>query len=157
MAINRGDLEIDENVTDHAHLTQSNEWSKVILQHPQACNMNLNDTFDVIWDSGASFCITNNRKDFIGPIRKIKDGSVNGINGPMEITGSGRVRWSLLDTAGQLRHIELNCCYAPNAMQRLLSTAAFLNEYPNNTITVDSKTWTITADPSKPYKQPIDV
>ena len=65
VAINRGDLDINENVTDHAHLTQSNKWSKVILQHPQACTMNLNDTFDVIWDSGASFCITNNRKDFI--------------------------------------------------------------------------------------------
>ena len=95
MAVNRGDLEMDENVKEQAHLTQSNEWAKVILQHPQACAVNLNDSYDVIWDSGASFCITNNIKDFIGPIKTIEDATVNGINGPMAIIGSDRVRWSL--------------------------------------------------------------
>ena len=157
MAVNRGDLDMEENINEQVHLTQSNEWSKIILQHPRACTMKLNDTFDVIWDSGASFCITNNKNDFIGPIHKIKDGSVSGINGSLEITGSGRVRWSLLDTAGQLRHIELGCMYAPKASQRLLSTAAFLDEYPNNTITVGANTWTIAADPSNPNENPIDV
>merc|ERR1712025_225383 len=160
MAVNRGDLEnlqMEQSVSKQAHLTQSNEWSKVILQHPSACTMKLNDTFDVIWDSGASFCITNDKNDFIEPIHKVNDGSINGINGPMKIIGSGRVRWSLLDVTGQLRHIELGCLYAPNATQRLLSTAAFLDEYPNNTITVDAKTWTIAADPNKPDKNPINV
>ena len=127
------------------------------MQHPQACALNLSDMFDVIWDSGTSFCITNNIKNFITPIKLIKDASVNGINGPMSIIGSGRVRWSLLDTAGQLRHIKLNCCYAPEATQRLLSTAAFLNEYPGNKITVDARTWTIGADPNKQHEYPIDV
>ena len=89
MAVNRGDLDTDQSVNKQAHLTQSNKWTKVILQHPQACAVNLRDTFDVIWDSGASFCITNNIKDFITPIKPIEDASVNGINGPMSIIGSG--------------------------------------------------------------------
>ena len=153
----RGALAVNEHVHDQAHLTQTSDWTKVILQHPQACNVQLKDAFNVIWDSGASFCITHDKRDFIGPIKQIKDASVNGINGPMEIIGSGRIRWSLLDTSGQIRHIELDCCYAPKATQRLLSTAAFLNEYPKNKITVDSKSWTIEADPSKPTEHPIDV
>ena len=89
MAVNRGDLECSQSVKDQACSAQSNTWTKVILQHPQACAVNLNDTFDVIWDSGASFCITNNIKDFITPIKPIEDASVNGINGPMSIIGSG--------------------------------------------------------------------
>ena len=33
--------------------------------------------------------ITNNKSNFIGPIKPIKDATVNGINGPMAIIGSG--------------------------------------------------------------------
>ena len=108
MAANRGDPTVDESIKAQAQLTKSSEWTKVTLQHPQACAVKLSDTFDVMWDSGASFCITNEKKDFIGPIKPIKDATVNGINGPMAIIGSGRVRWSLLDASGQLQHVELN-------------------------------------------------
>ena len=95
MAVNRGELAMAESIKEQAHLTQSSDWTKVILQHPQACTVKLTDTFDIIWDLGASFCITNDKSDFIGPIKPIKDATVNGINGPMAIIGSGRVRWSL--------------------------------------------------------------
>ena len=80
-------------------------WTKVVLQHPQACNNRLQestDTHDVIWDSGASVCITNDKNDFIGPVKKTQNGKANGISGAMGITGSGKVRWSLIDAAGEV-------------------------------------------------------
>ena len=39
-------------------------WTKVILQHPTACTVALDDTYSVIWDSGASLCITNDKADY---------------------------------------------------------------------------------------------
>ena len=60
-----------------AHLatnSKSKDWTKVILQHPQACAQRLKDqtdTCNAIWDSGASVCITNDKKDFMTPITKI--------------------------------------------------------------------------------------
>ena len=43
----------------------SNEaWVKTVLQHPAACVMNTEDSYSIIWDSGASMCILNNKADF---------------------------------------------------------------------------------------------
>ena len=88
-----------------ANSTKRKDWTKVILQHPQACNQCLQDqtdTCNAIWDSGASACVTNDKKDFIGPIKKMQNGEVNRISRVMGITGSRKVRWSLINTAGEL-------------------------------------------------------
>ena len=101
-----------------ANSNKRKDWTKVILQHPQACNQHLQDLSDMcnaIWDSGASACITNDKKDFVGWIKETQNGKANGISGAMEITGSGKVRWSLINTAGELQLIELQCCCAPSA------------------------------------------
>ena len=95
----------DSEIRGDHHPTKN--WTKVILQHPQACTINMRDTFDLIWDSGASVCITHDKRDFIGPIKPIWNGTINGISGTMGITGCRRVRWSLLDTAGQIRNLLL--------------------------------------------------
>ena len=68
-------------------------WTKVILQHLQTCNHHLQDLADThneIRDSGVLVCITNDKKDFIGPIKKTQNGKVNGISGAMDITRSGK-------------------------------------------------------------------
>ena len=140
--------------------SKSKDWTKVILQHPQACTQRLDEeteTCDIIWDSGASACITNDKNDFITPIKKIQNCKVNGISGAMGITGSGRVRWSPIDTAGQLRNIELKCCHAPSATQRLLSTSVFCKEHPKNTIPLTPKLWTVQPNPDKPEENAIDI
>ena len=57
---------------------------------------------NAIWDSGASVCIANDKKDFIGLIdKKMQNGKVNRISGAMGVTGTGKIRWSLIDTAGE--------------------------------------------------------
>ena len=81
------------------------DWTEVILQHPQACNQrpkDQTDTQDTIWDSGASACITNDKKDFTTPIKKMQNCKANGIRGAMAVTRSGKVRWSLINTVGEL-------------------------------------------------------
>ena len=147
----------DGNIRGAGCLTQAEDWAKVISQHPQACNTCLCDTFEFIWDSGASACITNNKNNFIGPIRMIKNGEANGISEPMGITGCGRVRWSLLGTAGNIRNVDLPCCCAPEATQRLLSTSVFCKECPNDKINLSPKSWTVDADTEKPKENAIDI
>ena len=43
MAVNTGELAIAESINEQAHLS---DWTKVTLQHPQACTVKLTDTFD---------------------------------------------------------------------------------------------------------------
>ena len=59
----------------------------VILQHPSACMaaMNNDDTFLVIWDSGASMCIRGNKQDFIGKIKPSNNAVVKGIVSGLKI------------------------------------------------------------------------
>ena len=49
-------------------LHTNSAWTKVILEHPTACTAAMDDTYSVIWDSGASLCINNNKYDFVGII-----------------------------------------------------------------------------------------
>ena len=79
----------------------------MILQHPSACMaaMENDDTFSVIWDSGASMCITGDNQDFIGKIKPLTNAVVKGIISGLKIEGMGHVRWSVLDTKGKLQHL----------------------------------------------------
>ena len=143
-----------------ANSTKRKDWTKVIPQHPQACNnclQNPDNTHDVIWDSKASVCITSNEKDFIRLIKKTQNGKANGISGAMGITGSGKVRWSLINTAGELQHIELQCCCTPSATQRLSSTSVFCKAHPRNSIALNPESWTVQPDPNKLNKNTIDI
>ena len=87
-----------------ANSNKRKDQTKVIPQNPQACNQRLQnqaDTHNAIWDSGASACVTNDKKDFIRPIKKMQNGEANRIIRAMGITGSRKARWSLIDTTGE--------------------------------------------------------
>ena len=135
----------------------SEHWTRVILQHPTACTAALDDSYTVVWDSGASFCITNDRRDFVGQIHHIANSSVDGINSHLKLEGVGSVCWSLLDSTGNLRHLELPAYYAPDARQRLLSTTVFCIKYPKNNVVLNPDSWVIQPNPENPGEQPIDI
>ena len=78
------------------------DWTKVVLQHPTACDMSMSNTYNIVWDSGASMCITNNKTDFVRPIAPIKNAKVDGINSHMKLEGVGTVCWSILDSSGNI-------------------------------------------------------
>ena len=75
----------------------------------------------------------------------------------MGITGPRKVRWSLIDTAGELQHIKLHCCHAPLATWRLLSTSVFCKACPKNSIVLNPKSWTVQPDPDELNKNAIDI
>ena len=94
-------------------------------------------------------CVANNKKDFIRPIKKTQNGKANRISRAMGITRSRKVRWSLIDAAGETRHIKLQCCHAPPATQSFLSTSVFCKACPKNSVILNPKSWTVQPDLKK--------
>ncbi|GFH50762.1 hypothetical protein CTEN210_07238 [Chaetoceros tenuissimus] len=92
------------------------------------------NSFPVIWDSGASCCVSNNRDDFIsfssnvGKIVSSK--SLGGLNssGRYEVEGEGHVVWYVPAVDGTLRSLKLPCAFIPKSEVRLLSTQVLWNE-----------------------------
>ena len=63
----------------------------------------------IIWDSGASLSITNNKKDFHGTLKPCpyKHHKVKGVAQAIKVHGQGTVLWSVLDEAGVLRTLKV--------------------------------------------------
>ena len=79
----------------------------------------------MIVDSGASVCISHDRRDFVGPITK--PGVITKLQGiakGLKIEGQGHVLWTFHDAHGQLRSLKLPAYYVPSCKVRLLSTSA---------------------------------
>ena len=74
----------DSDVRGASLMAATSDWTKVILSHPSACNASMNDTYDVIWDSGALVCVTHDKDDFMGQIKPINNGKVNASVDPLE-------------------------------------------------------------------------
>ena len=98
------------------HLCLNAECVTTMLQHPRALVSQLNNdgTFPLIWDSGASMCLTSHKSDFVGEIEPWEN-SVQGISSGLQIKGKGNVCWTLLDVDGKFRRLELPAFYAPEA------------------------------------------
>ena len=133
---------------------------RMAFAHPRALQsaMNKEDSSEVVWDSGASCCISHDKADFVGPIRKVHNGAqLTGIVSGLKIEGIGTVNWSVIDVNGSIRSLLLPCYYVPRSNQRLLSTAAFSEKYPNNKIIIGSPNWSIEANPNNAKESGIDV
>ena len=156
---NVSDTNIDRDSIAQPEALTFQEYQKVVLQHPTACisEMKNDDTFSIIWDSGASMCISGDKQDFVGKITPVQDAVVKGIVSGLKIEGIGRVRWSVLDTEGKLRHLVLPAYYVPKTRQRLLSTSVFCKEYPKNSISIEGDTWVIGNGQNDSHHSSIDV
>ena len=98
------------------------------------------DSFQVIWDSGASVCITPCRKDFVSYSSNPDLKTVKTMGGATSsIRGEGIVTWFVHDNNGLLRQLRLKAYHIPSSTTRLLSTSALLGTYQDETITVNSK------------------
>ena len=111
-------------------------------------------SFEVIWDSGASHSITNDEKDFVGPIRR--PGLITTFTGMakgLHLKGVGEVEWSFIATNGKFRTIRVPAHYVPNSPAKLLSTSQVLQQYPNESIELSNNAAMLTGvqgDDSKP-------
>ena len=65
--------------TLNAFNANNTNWTKIILQHPMACNASLSDTCNTVWNSRTSMCISNDKRDFPDGIQPITNAKVDGI------------------------------------------------------------------------------
>ena len=130
------------------------------MQHPVACSLAMKpeDSFSIVWDSGASMCISPVKEDFIGEIKTLPKGAhITGIANNLKIEGYGKVVWSVIDSNGALRDLKLPCYFCPKIKQRLLSTSVFMKTYPHNQITMSSHSWKVKGNPNNPKESAFDI
>ena len=76
-------------------------------------------------DNGASACITNNLKDFVGRSHRINQ-QIKHIAGHAQATHRGTVRWKIEDDTGKVHSININITYYMAGMpNRTLSQQHF--------------------------------
>ena len=94
--------------------------------------------FQVVWDSGASICVSPDKKDFITYNTTSDVKVVKGVGGnPSSVAGQGEVEWSVYDTTGSLRKLKLKAYHIPTSKTRLISTSSLLNSYKGEYITIN--------------------
>jgi len=110
-------------------------------------------TFQLIWDSGASHCITNDEKDFVGPIERpglLK--KLTGLAKGLHIKGVGSVEWTVLANDGSHRTLRVPAYYVPESPVKLIGTASLLQQHKGETIQLTEQSATLSGidgDPSR--------
>ena len=106
-------------------------------------------SFPVIWDSGASHCVTYDERDFIsdikdpGSLRRVK-----GINSTLEVKGMGTIQWSMYDEKGGIRHFQLPALLVPKCKCKCkrLSTSSLLRTYEHEHLTQHASYMTLSGN-----------
>ena len=130
---------------------------KVALSDPSRFQTAINkkNKFFVIWDSGASCSITNERSDFLS-FSPTQNRKVSGLGGATsQIKGEGMVLWSVHDTKGMLRHLKLKAFFVPDSKVKLLSTTRLLAAHPKENILMSSDGLILTGVEGDPTKNPV--
>ena len=113
-------------------------------------------TFPVIWDTGASVCVTPDKDDFINYKESSDISEVRGLGGKSSsVVGQGEVLWSMHDSNGTLRHLKLPAYHIPQSKARLISTNALLRTYDGERITVDKRSMTLSGVQGDNARRPI--
>jgi hypothetical protein len=108
------------------------------LAHPTALYGHLKTaaTFNVIWDIGASVCISSNASNFVGSLLLVTTVSwLKGIVKGLKLQGQGHVLRAFHNVNGQLHSLKNPAYYIPNCCAHLLSTTFLLQSYPDEEIT----------------------
>ena len=119
--------------------------------------MGKSDMFPIIWDSGASVCVTFDENDFLSLDKSRTHKPMKSISGMHAVTGEGYVLWSIPDTTGVLRHFKLKALWVPESQVRLLSTETLLQQYKGENIQLRSGELTLSGIKSDKSKNPVSV
>ena len=113
--------------------------------------------FPVIWDSGASVCITYDKDDFVSFSPRSSLSSLSGFaaGSGQKVQGEGMVAWDFCDLRGNIRTVYLKAYYVPKAKVRLLSTQTFLDTYHEETVAVTKEGATISGVHGDPEAGPL--
>ena len=151
-------------LTDHkcAHMLTTlhteNKCLQVALTAPSRFKTTIGkeNSFPIIWDSGASIAVTHHKSDFINftPCHTTVKGVGNANNA---VKGKGQVLWSIHDSSGMLRHLKLDAYYIPSCKVRLISTTSLLESYNDESIHITGNNMTLSGKPGDPSRAPIQV
>jgi hypothetical protein len=118
-------------------------------------------TFPIIWDSGASISVTNDRSDFLNFSTNCSISEVAGIGkgGKHQVKGEGDVLLCINNTDGMMRALKVKMCYIPDCNARLISIFQLLKAFPHESIHITSKGLTLSGSKitgTKPIFAPIN-
>ena len=135
---------------------------KISTLSPSGFQAAMNDqqgtSYKVIWDSGASVCVTPDREDFIEYTRDSDIPHVKGIGGiESEVMGQGTVSWCVHDNNGSLRTLNLPAYHIPTCKSRLISTSALLKAYKGEFITVDAAKLQLSGKKGNKHRNSVNV
>ncbi len=115
-----------------------------------------NDSFPIIWDSGASVSITPDIKDFTS-FKSSNVSKLNGVGSGLKVEGEGIVTWTLPDDNGTFRTLHIKAYYAPASRVRLLSTHGLLQEHKGESIKILPHALKLSGVSGNPSKRPVTV
>ena len=90
---------------------------------PKIPSMTRYDThsFPIRIDNHSSYCVTNNKRDFVGPLEPLH-ANVKGIRGTVNVRYKGTVRWQWEDDFGRTTaHYIPDTIYMPSSPDQILS------------------------------------
>ena len=87
------------------------------------------DSYMIGLDTHASKCISNSKRQFIGPIRPAKSKKIDDIDGSLEVKGIGTVEWKIQDGQGRNHTIRIpGTLYVPKMEYCILSPQHWIKE-----------------------------
>ena len=103
-------------------------------------NHRKHETFPLIWDSGASVCVSPCREDFVDYTTEVTIPSLSGYAKGKDdkVIGEGHVLWAIEDEKGMLRTLKLHACHLPSSKHRLIATNTVTASYKPETFTISS-------------------
>ena len=102
-------------------------------------------------------CISNNKRDFPDGIQPLKNAKVDGIASHLQVEGAGNICWSMFDSIRSACDITLVEFLAPKDHQPLFSITVFCKHYPNNSVILNPKSWTIQPNPNQPSQHAFNI
>ena len=92
-------LKHDENVAFYVALEDTFVTAALMAPFKARAEMDPDESFAIVWDSGASKCISNDANDFIHKPRSAGLlTSLGGLATGMSVKGQGIVEWTVLDS-----------------------------------------------------------
>ena len=112
--------------------------------------------FPIIWDSGASICVSPDRNDFIKYNTSVDITEVKGVGTKNStVVGQGTVEWSIHDVNGSLRKFKLKAYHIPTCKARLISTSSLLKAYQGEYITIDENSLKLSGINGNPHRSQV--
>ena len=114
--------------------------------------------FPIVWDSGASICVTPERSDFTTYTSTTDVKEVKGVGGiSSSVIGQGEVKWAVYDVNGALRTFTLQAYHIPSSKTRLISTSSLLRAYRGEHITINENSLKLSGIKNDPTRSQVMV